>query len=187
MNGHIVQWVGILWAVGELGLALWKRSAGTATKRDVGSLPLLWLTITAGIFAGAWLRNVPAGSIAVSPRILFALSLAFIVSGIILRIAAISTLKQSFTVDVAVRPDQQLIRHGLYRFVRHPSYSGMLLAFLGLATGMGNWLSVAAVMIPITLALVYRVRVEERALREAFGSAYDDYARTTKRLIPWLL
>ncbi|HEX7956631.1 MAG TPA: isoprenylcysteine carboxylmethyltransferase family protein, partial [Pyrinomonadaceae bacterium] len=77
-----------------------------------------------------------------------------------------------------------LLRAGLYRHVRHPAYTGALLAHLGLGLSFSNWWSLALSVVPYAVAAVYRIRVEERALAEAFGAEYEDYARGTKRLIP---
>ncbi|MEO8034687.1 MAG: isoprenylcysteine carboxylmethyltransferase family protein [Acidobacteriota bacterium] len=184
MRAHIIQWVALVWGVSELALGLWKRSGASARKRDRGSLHVLWITIVIAITAGFWLRHVRGGAIAMADLPLLILALALVAAGVLLRAAAIATLRHSFTVDVAVSDDQQLIRHGPYRYVRHPSYTGMLLIFLGLGLGMGNWYSVAAVMVPVLLALAYRIRIEEQAMREAFGTVYDDYARTTRGVIP---
>ncbi len=54
--------------------------------------------------------------------------------------------------------------------VRHPSYSGLLLVFLAVGLWTRNWLSLAIFMVPPMLALLYRMVVEEWALREAFGT-----------------
>ena len=73
---------------------------------------------------------------------------------------------------------------GLFRMVRHPSYSGLLLVFLAVGLWRRNWVSLAIFVVPPMLALLYRMNVEERALREAFGTEYEEYSQETKRLIP---
>ena len=95
-------------------------------------------------------------------------------------------LARQFTVDVSVRPDHELVRRGPYRLVRHPSYTGALLTFLGFALALGSWASLAAVMVPVVLAFLRRIRIEERVLAEAFPEAYPAYARTTWRLVPYV-
>jgi protein-S-isoprenylcysteine O-methyltransferase Ste14 len=70
--------------------------------------------------------------------------------------------------------------------VRHPSYAGLLLRYLGLGMALANWLSAALVFLPLLCATVYRIRVEERALREHFGEEHAAYAGVTKRLVPWI-
>ncbi len=68
--------------------------------------------------------------------------------------------------------------------VRHPSYSGLLLVFLAVGLWTRNWLSLAIFVVPPMLALLYRMDVEEWALREAFGTECEEYSQETKRLIP---
>src|SRR3546814_15945860 len=85
-----------------------------------------------------------------------------------LRWWSIRVLARHFTVDVTIHPDHELVRRGPYRLLRHPSYTGLLMPFLGFALGLGNWLSLAA-MLPVALALLWRIQVEERVLAAAFG------------------
>ena len=66
------------------------------------------------------------------------------VVGIAIRWYAIVYLGRFFTVNVAIAADHRLIDSGPYRFVRHPSYIGALMAFLGLGLTLGNWVSLAS-------------------------------------------
>ena len=68
--------------------------------------------------------------------------------------------------------------------VRHPSYTGVLLAFAGFALTLGNWAALLVILLPISAAFVHRVNVEEDALSRALGPRYTDYMRRTKRLVP---
>jgi protein-S-isoprenylcysteine O-methyltransferase len=89
-------------------------------------------------------------------------------------------------VNVAIHSRHEVVDTGPYRRVRHPSYAGALLAFLGLALCLGNWVSLAVVMIPVTWAFARRIAIEEHALANALGSPYTNYMRRTKRLAPYL-
>jgi protein-S-isoprenylcysteine O-methyltransferase len=182
-----VQQLALIWGVAEIVLALLRRSDRTASARkDRGSLLLLWLGIGLGIGGGIACRFVSSGRLPMPWRTTSLIATVLLVCGLALRIWAIVTLKKSFTVDVAVRPDQTIVQHGPYRLLRHPSYTGALLAFAGCALAFGNAYSFVAMIVPIFAAFAYRIAVEERALREGFGSAYDDYARRTKRLVPFV-
>jgi protein-S-isoprenylcysteine O-methyltransferase Ste14 len=85
---------------------------------------------------------------------------------------------------VAIQKEQKVHREGLYRFVRHPSYSGLLLIFLSVGVHTRNWSALAIAVVPPLAALMYRIHVEEAALNEAFGAEYAEYTRETKRLVP---
>jgi protein-S-isoprenylcysteine O-methyltransferase Ste14 len=93
-------------------------------------------------------------------------------------------LGSAFSANVAIRDTQKVRTTGLYHFVRHPSYLGLVLIFLAIGIYSRNWLSLAVTVVPPTVALLYRIHVEEATLREAFGEEYTAYSRTTKRLVP---
>ncbi len=173
------------WGVSEIVLGLATRAKSTAASiRDRGSLRLLWTVIAASLIAGFVLRTVNATRIHISGNLGFAISLALLVFGIGLRWTAILTLGRWFTSNVAIGCGHEIIRTGLYRYVRHPSYTGMLIAFTGMALAQRNWLSLGIVLIPITGAVLYRIRIEEAALIEAFGQEYLAYCGCTRRLLP---
>jgi protein-S-isoprenylcysteine O-methyltransferase len=106
--------------------------------------------------------------------------------GIVVRSTAIIQLGRFHTPNVAVRSDHQLKQTGLYRYVRHPSYLGALIAFLGFGFALGNWLSVLVMMVITPCIYLYRIREEDAALSAELGEAYRQYCLRTKRLIPWL-
>jgi protein-S-isoprenylcysteine O-methyltransferase Ste14 len=109
-----------------------------------------------------------------------------ILLGTALRWWAIFTLGRYFTIDVAVRSTQSVVQSGPYRFVRHPSYTAILIMLLGVGMALANWASLVVILAGGLIGLLYRVRVEERALVEALGQPYMDYMRTTKRFIPFI-
>jgi len=112
------------------------------------------------------------------------LGLFLIISGVVIRIAAIRTLGNFFTVNLAIHNDHQLIKKGLYKFIRHPSYTGSLLSFVGLGVSFNNWLSLVVIFIPILISFLYRIKVEEKLMLQQFGSEYINYQKNTKRIIP---
>ena len=104
--------------------------------------------------------------------------------GLVTRWIAILSLKKSFTVNVSIGSDQQIVQTGIYRCIRHPSYLGSLLSFLGLSVAFNNWLTALLIFPPILAAFIYRMRIEEEALMTSFGDAYGSYMQKTSRLIP---
>jgi protein-S-isoprenylcysteine O-methyltransferase Ste14 len=175
----------IAWPVSEVILGLLSRAKrASATVRDRGSLAFLWIMIALGLTAAHFIRLSGVGSVGVPPALFVSVGLAFLLSGLALRWTAILTLGRFFTPNVAIQPGQSVVRTGVYRYVRHPAYSGLLLAFLGLGVASGNWLSLLVIFIPVMAALLYRIRVEESALVEMLGREYADYCEATKRLVP---
>jgi protein-S-isoprenylcysteine O-methyltransferase len=114
------------------------------------------------------------------------IGLALFVFGMALRWYSIIYLGRFFTVNVAVAADHHLVASGPYRWVRHPSYSGLVLIFLGLGVSDGNWLSLLLVLLPPLLVLQRRIRIEEAVLRGALGEVYVRYCARTRRLIPFV-
>ena len=104
--------------------------------------------------------------------------------GLAIRWMAIFKLGRSFTANVVIQRQQRVEKTGVFRFVRHPSYTGLLIIFAGIGLNTRSWVGLALVMLPIAVALLYRIHVEENALSEAFGDEYQSYCRSTKRLIP---
>lgn len=179
--------VGLGWPLLELVLiGITRRNRAQAVTRDRGSQRWLWAAIGAGFLAAGALRASGVGRMPWPEPWLLGAGLVVLLAGLALRAAAVLSLGRFFTTSVAIRSDHRLVSTGLYRFLRHPSYAGLLLAFAGLGIGFGNWLGLAALTLPVAAALHYRVHVEETALAEAFGSEYDDYRRRTRRLIPWV-
>ena len=114
------------------------------------------------------------------------IGLVIVIIGIFIRWATILQLNKAFTVDVAISVDHKLKTDGLYSLVRHPSYSGMLLNYLGLSIAMNSWYSILVLNIPIILVLQYRIYIEEKLLTESFGEEYLNYKKRTKRIIPFI-
>ena len=169
----------------EVALALAKRSKSRDSGKDRFTLPLIWSIIVASIFAGFFLRGAfPQGGLPY-PRLFYAIGLILFLFGLIIRWVAIIHLGRFFTVNVAIAQDHELIMTGPYRYVRHPSYTGTLLIFLGFGLCMLNIFSLLAVILPISAVFLWRMHVEEEALRAAFGDRYRAYLARTHRLIPY--
>jgi protein-S-isoprenylcysteine O-methyltransferase Ste14 len=107
-----------------------------------------------------------------------------LIAGMVMRFAAIRTLGRFFASVVTIREDHEIIRKGLYGYVRHPAYTGALLAHAGLGLAFESWFSIIASTIPFWVAAVYRIHVEEKVLGEKFGADYANYVSETNRLIP---
>jgi len=126
------------------------------------------------------------GSIETGASVIGPLGLLLLIAGITIRWVAIWTLGRYFTGTIVIKDGHQLIRAGLYKHLRHPAYAGTLLAHLGLGMSFSNWYSLAFSSVPYFLVSLYRMRVEERALTDAFGAEYEAYCKSAKRLIPHL-
>lgn len=176
--------ISLIWFLSEVGLSYMKRSSGGAKDLDKSSLRIIWITIALGISVGVFVATTGEGTMTSYAKVAYWTGMICIFSGLLIRWIAIFQLKQHFTVNVSISEDHRLIQRGLYKHVRHPAYTGSLLSFFGLGLAMTNWLSLLVIFTPILLAFLYRISVEEAELGKSFGHEYDDYTRTTKRLIP---
>jgi protein-S-isoprenylcysteine O-methyltransferase Ste14 len=182
MLWHIIFYGWFLTEILVLVLTRTWRSRGAV--RDRGSLPVLWLTILCSIWACEWISATHPHNMFGGARWLVTAAIVVMLVGLAIRWTAIFTLGKSFSANVAIHATQRVYKSGLYRLVRHPSYSGMLLAFLAVGLEARNWLSLAIVTVLPAAALMYRIHVEEAALSDAFGDEYVEYCRVTKRLVP---
>ena len=174
-----------IWFAGELLLALFTRTSKNEGKiQDYGTQLALWAVIVASLWIDQWMHkflpiDMPGGDSWLRP-----VAFGILILGLGVRITAFVTLGRAFSANVAVRTDQRLQRGGLYGLVRHPSYLGLELILLAFAIHARTWACFAVVLVPPTLAMLFRIHVEETALRAAFGTEYENYCRRTKRLIP---
>ncbi|MEN3202645.1 MAG: isoprenylcysteine carboxylmethyltransferase family protein [Atribacterota bacterium] len=106
-----------------------------------------------------------------------------VVGGVVLRLVAIRTLGKYFTPDIALVEGQRIVTAGIYRFLRHPSYTGEILAFGGLALVFWHFPSSLCIFILPLLGFLYRTFLEERKLLELFGKEYESYMKSTRRFI----
>jgi protein-S-isoprenylcysteine O-methyltransferase Ste14 len=167
-----------------LELLLWLRNRGGNTAPD-----LTFALVVASVGVGMNLAFRAAhdstaatgGGLAVT-----AAGLVVFVLGVVLRTWAILTLGRLFKFVVVIQDEHHVVDSGPYRLVRHPSYTGGLLALAGAGLALHNWLSIlAAAGVPL-LAILIRIAAEEALLTRDLGDDYRTYARRTKRLIPGL-
>jgi protein-S-isoprenylcysteine O-methyltransferase len=185
MMSSIASALGLIYVASEAVLSLARRAKKDEARAvDRGSLRLLWIVIALSV-AAAFSCAPTFPSAALQDAAMWqCVGTALFAAGLALRWYAIVHLGRFFTVNVAIASDHRVIDTGPYRFVRHPSYTGALMAFLGLALCLANWISLAVMMLPIVSVFMLRIHVEEAALVQALGDQYRNYMRRTQRLIP---
>jgi protein-S-isoprenylcysteine O-methyltransferase Ste14 len=171
------------WAVFELGLRVRERQGGRGSAaRDRGTRVLIAITLGTAIALA-----VVIGSRSTAPQIAGSYrSLGVIVMwlGLAIRVWAIAALGRAFRTTVEVDSGQAIVSTGPYRWVRHPSYSGLLLIVTGCGLAAGNWLALAVCALLPLPALLRRIHVEEAELTHVLGDRYRAYQAQTKCLIP---
>ena len=156
---------------------------GQTSDRSMIFIMLLgWIGFPVAFAVAAWSNFV----LVRHQKMWFWLGIGFLLLGSALRRHCFKMLGSYFTANVKVADDQTVIKEGAYRWVRHPSYTGGMLMYLGTGLALTNWLSVLVMVILGGLGYAYRVRVEERALASALGQSYREYMQRTKRFVPFI-
>ena len=172
-------------------LLLWLLLAGwgkpTAQAESVGSR-LLHFVLTALVYIllfyptplpGLNRRFLPA------TPLLAGLGFALTALGLGFCVWARLQLGRNWSARVEVKRGHELIRRGPYRLVRHPIYSGLLLATLGTGLAVGRWCAPLALLLAL-LTFLYKIRREERFMLQTFGAGYEELRRQVKMLIPFV-
>ncbi len=115
-----------------------------------------------------------------------AAGVALALAGVGLRLWSMRALAGAFSYDLKVIAGHELVRHGPYRWLRHPSYAGMLLWSVGLGLWNPSLPGLALLVAGTVPQLVHRIAAEERLLAGHFGAAWDAHARATARLVPFV-
>lgn len=170
-----------------------------------------WWTQSRGVKANVWAESIPSRLMHVVPLVVAALLLSldlpilglnkrflpwsmptfwvgFVVAtaGLLFTVWARRHLATNWSGDVTIKEGHELITGGPYAWVRHPIYTGLLLGFVGSALAVGEWRGIAAVVL-VGLALMRKLRMEERGMRQLFGERYVAYERRVSALIPFIL
>jgi protein-S-isoprenylcysteine O-methyltransferase Ste14 len=116
---------------------------------------------------------------------LFVIGLGMVLVGLGIRFLAIATLRRNFSGALRIREGHTLTRNGIYRWVRHPAYLGAIILLLGIPVMLSSILGFLVMFLLVPL-LLHRIKLEERMLIERFGAEYEDYIKSSKKIIPFL-
>jgi len=169
--------------IGAAIIPLLRRKGKVKTRTDRGS----GIAVRLGAYASVSLCIYLALSdVAILPAWFSFLGVTTMLLGIALRQWAIWVLGGFFSTEVKIMSNQNIVKEGPYKILRHPSYTGLLMIILGFGLAVGTWLGTAVALLLFGSAIGYRIRVEENVLKKEFGEEYLGYAKKTKRLIPLL-
>jgi protein-S-isoprenylcysteine O-methyltransferase Ste14 len=171
-------------AVGEFSQILRLRRG--ARSADLLGEVLFRLLFFGGILVLPLALSVAPGAVIPGRAVPFVVGAVTAWFGLLLRWWSFFALGRYFTVVLKTSPDQVVVDNGPYRVLRHPSYTGLLLAFVGCGLMLGNWIGALASFSLLLVALAYRIRIEERALLAALGDAYRTFALNRARLVPFV-
>src|SRR6266550_1794979 len=177
-----------VWIVGELFGAVLvprlRRRGATRVKRDRGSGALIIFTVFVSIILALSLGYAGVGPL---PDWIFYPGIFLMLLGVFVRQWAIAVLGRFFSLTVRVAEDHRVIDKGPYRLVRHPSYTGALITFIGLSLAVQSLGALLVLLGVFVVSYGYRMRVEEKTLLSELGEDYANYMKRTKRLIPYII
>jgi protein-S-isoprenylcysteine O-methyltransferase Ste14 len=162
-----------------------RRKSKITSAGDKGSLRLLYYLITIGYILSFSIGATKTGRI-YHWNTFIAIGFVLIAIGLIIRIQSMRTLKKYFTYSVEIIEKHELIEKGLYKIIRHPGYFGQLIIFTGISITISNWLSILAMMIPVTFGYIYRIKTEEKFMLDQLGENYLNYQKRTNCIIPMI-
>lgn len=174
-----------IWALSEMFIIFRTRKnrSSDSKTQDKGS----YLLIIAGIFAGIaiafFFHIIKWGRVGQSAADIGAV---LMLAGVILRLWAVLVLGRSFSTVVSVDSVEGLIQKGPYKLIRHPAYTGALLTIVSLGIAMNSWIASLLILLLFLIIYIYRIRIEEKALKDHFNDDYVEYCRNTWRLIPYI-
>ena len=184
---YLLQISSAIWLIPELISSLTQNTVSGAQTRDRASRFVLLISIFVVIFLGIRAAfNASQFAIPGDRMLIFDIGIFLILAGAAFRWYSIWVLGKFFTRVVSIQAGQTVVEKGPYRFIRHPSYSGAMLSFLGFGLALTNWLSLALIILGTVIGYGYRVSVEEKALVEGLGQPYRNYMQHTKRFIPFV-
>jgi protein-S-isoprenylcysteine O-methyltransferase len=179
-------WVVFFFAFVREGRVVRGSFASAPSGQDEGTFRAIVIGSPIAVIVACAASNMPWFTIPY-PVVAVVLGTLLVIAGAILRRYCFNALGKSFTGEVIVAPDQRIVQDGIYRLVRHPSYTGAFLMYIGLGLALGSWISVAILFLSHCYLYGRRVAVEEKALLETLGEPYRAYMSRTKRFIPFVV
>jgi protein-S-isoprenylcysteine O-methyltransferase Ste14 len=177
-----------VWVASEIfGAALVPRlrqRGSTRVKRDRGSRALITVSIFISVLIAFYFGY---GGVGALPDWIFYVGIFLMLLGVLVRQYAIAILGRFFSLSVQISEDHKVVDNGPYRLVRHPSYTGILITFIGLCLAVQSLAALLVLLLFFGISFGYRMYVEERTLLSALGQDYASYMKRTKRLIPFLI
>ena len=159
-----------LFAVGEGAMRLRSALNRGGTPSEPWSQVVVALAIIGGLLGGLGAASLGWAELSGGRWPIFIVGLILMAAGIFVRQWSIFTLGRFFTAEVRVQADQPVIDAGPYRWVRHPSYTGLIIFFIGLGLALTNAISLLIVAVIPTFGLVVRIHFEERSLMAVGGA-----------------
>lgn len=181
----VIFWIVFVWIFFLETLHSGIVAGAPENKQDAGTLRLINIGGNITLVLAFALSFLPWLVIPL-PRISLWIGIGLLIIGSLLRRYCFRILGKYLSAAITVTPDQPIIEKGIYRWVRHPSYTAGFLMFLGIGFALGSWLSISSFIVYMFIAYSRRVEAEEAAMLDTLGEPYRAYKARTKRFIPFI-
>ena len=159
----LMSWI---WALSEIVgsyiIPRLRQKGEVKTRSDRGSRLVIWLGIFIAIFLSDYFATHGVTPI---PEPFFYVGIFLMMTGILFRQYSIWVLGRFFSTRVRIVSDHRIVKEGPYKYLRHPSYTGMLMILLGLGLASRTWLGTIIILALFSLVIGYRINVEEKTLK----------------------
>jgi protein-S-isoprenylcysteine O-methyltransferase Ste14 len=180
MLGSWLAW-GLYWIISS-------QNTKTTERRESSASRVLYSVLLLG---GGLLMAVPrthlgwlATQLLPDAPLRFRLALGLLAAGLALTVWARVHLGRNWSGTVTLKEGHELVRSGPYALVRHPIYTGLLLAFAGTALACGDSAAVTGLAL-VLISFLYKLRIEEGFMRARFPGQYESYAAEVPALVPF--
>lgn len=175
-----------LWLLSEVAILIKtkrQRKNVVSENKDKGSFWVIVLGIISCILVNQLCNALKIGYV---NSTISNLGSILLIIGVSIRLWAVAVLGRHFSLVVSVDSQQKIIQSGPYRIIRHPSYTGLLVSFISIGLAFNTWVGSLVMLVFFILVFSYRIRIEEKALKESFPNEYPRYIQKTSRLIPFV-
>ena len=176
----ISEWV-LVYSMKKKGISSVKQD-----KTTISFILTLTISVAIAIALSFYLNGIGVLRIVFSHKILMVLTICFVIIGMMIRWFSIITLNKYFSTNLTIIDGHTLCKGGLYKYIRHPSYLGATISFVGVGLYFSNLISFCIIVSSIVIGYIHRISNEEKMLINYFGKEYIDYQNETKMLVPFI-
>lgn len=175
-----------MWVLSEIAILVKtkrQRKDVVSENKDKGSFWMIIIGIFTCIFVNQLCNSLKIGYV---NSTISDFGSILIIAGLCIRLWAVAVLGRHFSLVVSVDTKQKIIQSGPYRMIRHPSYTGTLVTFIGIGLAFNTWVGSLIMFVFFIIVFGYRISIEEKALIEMSPDEYSSYIQKTSRLIPFV-
>jgi protein-S-isoprenylcysteine O-methyltransferase Ste14 len=176
--GAIIVSIMVLWLLFEICVSIRDREKEKRVS-DYGTREFYGFSQSITVLSALWFDSLWA-----TPSIFHTVGFSLLICGICFRFWAIQALGRYYSHIVRTINHHKIIDKGPYRYLRHPAYSGMIMALCGICVFYFNIVSMLIFLLLLLPSIVFRIWIEEKTLFSLEG--YSEYAKNRKRLIPYV-